>query len=136
MTEPERLGIPPNEDLSELLDTFKVAWIQETSNGEWDSECPELNQCAVTALVIQDLFGGELLRCPTKKGSSHYWNLLPNGEEVDLTINQFSYSGDIPIKAETLKRDRGYVLSFPDTKARYELLSTRVKNILEDSNIY
>ncbi len=87
MTGPERVDIPSNEDLSKLLDALKIAWIGETSNGEWNSEYPELNQYAGTALVVQDLFGGELLRCPTKRGSSHSWNLLPDGEEVDFTIN-------------------------------------------------
>jgi hypothetical protein len=48
----------------------------------------------VTALVVHDLFGGELLEAEVhfRDGSRqgfHYWNRL-DGVEVDLTREQFS----------------------------------------------
>jgi len=102
------------------------AWCAETAKGTWTPECPSLNQCAVTALVVQDFFGGQLLRCKTDSGDSHYWNRLPDGREVDLTEEQFSFIADKPLKEEFVVRERGYVLAFPETVARYLLLKKRV----------
>lgn len=102
------------------------AWCAETAKGAWTAECPSLNQCAVTALVVQDYMGGELLRCKTVEGDSHYWNRLPDGEEVDLTEAQFSFISDKPLKEGLVVRERDYVLSFPDTDARYQILKKRV----------
>src|SRR5579862_5338091 len=46
-----------------LSRAIRAAWSAETSvDGNWDLEHPSVGQCAVTALVIQDLFGGDLLR--------------------------------------------------------------------------
>ena len=48
-----------------------------------------MGQCAVTALVVQDFLGGELIRAFVC-GESHYWNRLPDGSELDLTADQFA----------------------------------------------
>ncbi len=115
--------------VGELLAVLAHAWAADTAKGDWSPDCPMLNQCAVTALVVQDWLGGDLLRCLTAKGDSHYWNQLPNGKEVDLTAGQFVYSGDEPLRSDTIIRTREYVLSFPDTVARYEILKRRVRLI-------
>jgi hypothetical protein len=72
----------------------------------------------VTALIVQDELGGRLLRASTP-GGSHYWNLLEDGTELDLTREQFGGSFE-PGKIEV--RDRQYVLSFAATRRRYEIL--------------
>ncbi len=112
--------------LEELTKLLLKAWGADTAKGSWDERCPELNQCAVTALVVQDVYGGDLLRCKTKNDDSHYWNRLPDGTEVDLTFGQFAFSGDVAYKSEYIVRDREYVLSYPDTVRRYELLKSRL----------
>ncbi len=64
----------------------RKAWCAQTSADpdNWTPENPAWGQCAVTALVIQDLCGGELLRT-TVGGISHYLNELEDGRWVDLT---------------------------------------------------
>jgi hypothetical protein len=115
------------KDLSfALLDS----WGADTAKGEWKEDIPALNQCAVTALIVQDYFGGELLRCPLDDGDSHYWNLTENLGEIDLTFSQFAYTKQQDIPNETIVRPREYVLSFPDTLKRYEILRERVRNCL------
>lgn len=109
---------------------FLKAWCAETAQGNWTPECPSLNQCAVTALIIQDYYGGDLLRCKMSDGDSHYWNRLPEGDE-DWTEEQFDYIDGKPLKADYVIREREYVLSFPNTKMRYELLKQRVEKYLE-----
>jgi hypothetical protein len=60
---------------------------------------------------------------------SHYWNLLDDGRELDLTVEQF----DDPVRpADVVTREREYVLSFPDTRQRYERLRAAVDRALAD----
>lgn len=104
---------------------IQQAWCRETSSEyeKWSPENPALGQCAVTALVIQDLLGGVLVRGKIN-GVSHYWNWLPSGDKVDMTICQFG--DNIAFDEFPIERSREYVLSFPDTKRRYELLKKRI----------
>jgi hypothetical protein len=60
-------------------------------------------------------------------GHSHYWNVLDDGREVDLTLQQFDPCAQ-PVDVE--KRDREYVLSFPDTLERYQRLREDVAQVL------
>jgi hypothetical protein len=45
-----------------------------------------LGQCAVTALLINERYGGKILY---NAQFDHYWNVLPNGQKIDLTRKQF-----------------------------------------------
>ena len=102
---------------------FQDAWSAETSADPagWRADNPSWGQCAVTALVVQDILGGELLRS-TVGGISHYWNRI-DGVELDLTLRQF---GSGWLDAPPVVRERDYVLSFPDTAERYRLLRERM----------
>jgi hypothetical protein len=110
--------------LSRLQDALRRSWSAETSAdaARWSEENPALGQCAVSALIIQDHFGGELLRCDSPTGS-HYFNQLDDGERLDMTSDQFA-GGFVPSHPEL--RDRDYVLSFAETRHRYEKLRRRV----------
>jgi hypothetical protein len=110
--------------LASLRERLHGAWTRETSvqPDDWTARTPSVGQCAVTALVVQDLLGGDLLRAVVD-GGSHYWNRLPNGEELDLTRDQFSSFPD-DIKGEV--RSREYVLSNENTRDRYLTLKERV----------
>lgn len=76
--------------LPRLLIALKRSWDKETCypplQGEWAEKNPAFGQCAVTALIVQDFFGGELLFCDHQ---NHAWNKLPDGTEIDLTQSQF-----------------------------------------------
>jgi hypothetical protein len=88
----------------------------------WSASCPSWGQCAVTALIVQDIFGGSLMRAEVD-GISHYWNKLPTGEQIDLTRDQFA---TFRIDGPPEERSREYVLSNLDTLCRYELLKSRL----------
>jgi len=118
-----------------LQRAIQFGWNEDTAKGEWNSVVPSLNQCAVTALVVQDYLGGDLIRCETLSGDSHYWNRVGN-IDIDLTRDQFWHLNDRPKRETAIIRDREYVLSFPDTEERYELLSKRVALVLEDDEWY
>lgn len=102
-------------------------WSYETCSPSlkniWSKDNPSLGQCAITALIVNDLFGGKIMRCMASSGS-HYYNLI-NDAIVDLTEEQFL--GETPLYSEGCERTREYLLSNEDTKERYILLSNLLK---------
>jgi len=114
------------EDIEKILEK---CWCKETSSDpdNWTEDNPSWGQCAITSLIVQDELGGELLRALLYDSkTSHYWNKLPSEEEVDLTRKQFKI---FQMSTWPIIRDREYVLSFPDTKKRYELLRKKFDEI-------
>jgi hypothetical protein len=112
-------------DRTSLFAAIRHAWAADTSTDSgWSVTCPAQGQCAVTALIVQDYLGGQLVRAEVE-GISHYWNRVKEGE-VDLTRDQFTHFAPTAIGI----RSRRYVLSFPDTVRRYETLKERVAKIL------
>lgn len=113
----------------DLVSAISRSWCKESSAEEgWNKDNPALGQCAVTALIIQDLAGGELLRS-TVGGVSHYWNRLPAGQEVDLTAVQFGPKAILD--APPVVRERDYVISFAPTVERYRVLRERLAREIE-----
>ncbi|HYF10247.1 MAG TPA: hypothetical protein VD967_01415 [Candidatus Paceibacterota bacterium] len=92
----------------------------------WSEKNPLWGHCAVVSLLAQELFGGSLLRRSLagipglEYLRSHYSNRLPNGEEIDFTLEQFE--GRLPENLPTEERERERALSYPDTERRYALL--------------
>ena len=74
-------------ELEELRNIISLGWNYETcspgSKASWSEENPSLGQCAITALIVNDFFGGKIMRCMASTGS-HYYNLI-NGVIVDFT---------------------------------------------------
>jgi hypothetical protein len=87
-------ALPPLADVEQAL---KASWTRETSDDpdRWTPENPPLGQCAVSALVIRALYGGDIViatvldRDGARTPDGHAWNVLPSGEEVDFTFHQF-----------------------------------------------
>ena len=111
------------EDFVDIFNAVKRAWRADTSaSSDSAPDCMELGQCAVTALLVQYGYGGVLKRALVN-GTSHYWNEI-DGQVIDLTRAQF----DEPLTiVDEQERERAYVLSFPATAERYEILKDRVR---------
>lgn len=108
----------------ELAQAVKQSWSRNTSYwaADWSVENPAWGQCAVTALVVQDYVGGDLLGA-TDGSIDHYWNLV-DGVEIDLTSEQFPAP---PHWARTPERVcRETLLANPKTQHRYDELQARV----------
>ena len=76
-----------------IRDSWSIESCDPTHVAVWTPDNPARGQCAVTALVVHDLLGGELLEAEVRNpdGSRqgfHYWNRLA-GLDVDLTLSQF-----------------------------------------------
>src|SRR3954468_204190 len=85
--------------LDALEAAIRAAWSAASCDPvdlpDWSPANPARGQCGVTALVVQDLLGGELLiadvhRADGTRQGVHYWNRFAGGVEVDLTREQFT----------------------------------------------
>ena len=115
-----------------LEERIKAAWSRETSYcpKEWSKENPARGQCAVTALVVQDQLGGEILKCDVvNDDDSHFYNRLPNDSILDLTKSQFPSVSEFTNEKNA---ERNKILSHPGTQERYELL---LKNLNMETKI-
>jgi len=74
---------------------IRAAWGRETSDDpdDWTEENPARGQCAVTAMLVRELLGGEIIVSNVlrdgRRVDRHAWNRLPSGLALDLTREQF-----------------------------------------------
>lgn len=80
-------------DAEDARRRLRLAWSAATS-GKWRADAPALGQCSVTALLLHDRYGLELLSTPTPWGP-HFYN-RKGGERLDLTAEQFAALGAAP----------------------------------------
>ena len=73
-------------DKQNVKNLLKRCWSRESSS-LWAERNPACGQCGVTALVIQDCFGGDILKTPVD-GQWHFYNLI-DGERYNFTTAQF-----------------------------------------------
>jgi hypothetical protein len=116
---------------TEILDpVFRSSWGADTCDpsdlADWHPGNPARGQCGVTALITQELLGGDLILGEVFVGERqvgyHYWNRLPDGREVDFTADQF-YPYEIITGGEEQIRRPGAPTRCRD---RYDLLKLRV----------
>lgn len=111
---------------------FRASWTKETCcsmhRGSWTSLTPEWGQSSITALLIQELFGGTLRQYAADGYGLYFSNVLENAVEIDLTRSQFKQS--IQLWPKTTPVERDFLLNPSDrdfaraaeVKERYELL--------------
>jgi len=127
---------PINQPISinQLEKILEKCWTKETSldSENWIPENPSWGQCAVTACIVNDYFGGKIVWANVNmlgQDISHYFNNI-DGKEIDLTRKQFSPETAVPQgidKTKKFQTTRDYVLSFEKTAERYALLKSRVE---------
>lgn len=100
--------------LEALERAVQAAWSADTAEdpAAWSPENPARDHCDVTALLVRDLLGGEILIANVirdgRRVERHAWNRLPSGLTVDLTRSQFQNGEqfDAPRVAEPLVTNR------------------------------
>lgn len=92
---------------------------------QWNENNPCLGMCAITALVVNDLYGGEIGKIHVDS-ASHYFNIIDE-RIVDLTASQFEQS--ISYSDYELV-DRNIMVSDTSTKLRYGALKDRINSLL------
>jgi len=121
--------------LTEIEAAVRASWDAQTCDPvdlPWSGDNPSKGQCGVTALVLNDLLGGDLLSAEvlfpdgTRQGW-HTWNVfggtdVDDGFQVDLTGEQF-VAGEQIQPAKRITRPPGRPSRTPE---RYDLLRERV----------
>ncbi len=117
-------------EIEKLKQLLTLSWKKDTCSpglrDKWNEENPSLGQCAITSLIVNDLFGGKIMRCMASSGS-HYYNMIDD-ELVDLTVEQFL--GEVPKYENGEERTREYLLGNEDTKNRYMLLNKNLQGLI------
>lgn len=81
------------ERFSDLSKILLTVWSIESSS-KWSPQNPANGQCGVTALVVNDFLGGEILKTKTPDGW-HYYNKI-DGIRCDFTESQFAKNTALP----------------------------------------
>ncbi|PKR85414.1 YunG family protein [Heyndrickxia camelliae] len=107
------------EDIEKaLLNSWSI-----NSSSKWSIVNPARGQCGVTALVVNDILGGEIKKTMLSEGW-HFYNEI-SGKRCDFTASQFNEDieyMDIPSNREE---------AFLDTNQKqYDYLKQSVKNHL------
>ncbi|MFF3614891.1 hypothetical protein [Streptomyces sp. NPDC002580] len=122
--------------LSDIERAVRSSWSAETCTPEfrsrWSPDNPARDQCGVTAMVLNDLLGGELIRGEVhvdgERVDHHWWNRLGTDIEIDLTREQFgpeeTVTGGVIVA-------RPPVTEWRRLREEYELLRDRVMKKLD-----
>lgn len=107
-----------------LLECYSKDLCYPKVQNEWNNNNKCFGMCAITSLIINDYFGGDICKIYVE-GISHYYNLIED-KIIDLTLSQFNC--DIDYKNYQIA-DREKILT-DDTKHRYNVLKERLVNKL------
>jgi len=86
-------------DLLALDKALRASWAADTCSPDdlerapWRPDNPAWGHCDITALIVNDIFDGDLVlgevHLHGEQHGFHYWNRLPSGVDMDLTREQF-----------------------------------------------
>jgi hypothetical protein len=112
---------------------LRASWAADTCSPDdldragWHAGNPAWGHCDVTALVVNDIFGGDFVVGAVYLGAEqhgyHTWNRLASGVDIDLTRDQFR-DGQVvrELRVAVRPADRGGHPRY----AAYDLLRERV----------
>lgn len=118
----------------DLAPIIAIACRADTSSDPagWSRKNPLYGHCAVVAMVVSDLYGGDIVWAeavkPDGSKESHYFNLI-HGVQYDLTAAQFPAGTSVPVgraKTKGFATTRDYVASYQPTCDRYYTLRARL----------
>ena len=118
-----------------FFNALNESWGKDTAYRKdalnWTSDNPALGQCAITALLFNELYGGRIYSGVTDDGVVHYWN-RKYGIKYDFTKQQFNPM----VKFRDVKRwNRNELLATGNVAERYALLRQRVLRKMKDDSI-
>lgn len=122
--------------LAAIENALRTSWAAATcspddlARADWTSANPAWGHCDITALVVNDILGGDLVVGEVRLGGEqhgyHWWNRLPSGMEIDLTRDQFR-QGQTITAGRIVPRPAGRL---PRRWEEYQLLRDRVMDKL------
>ena len=120
--------------LDDLFEALLEVWCAETTYPSCKDEYyyeidPTLGQCAITATLVHDIFGGTIHKIYLNGGGTHYFNKI-NDNYIDLTSDQFFGFGYYIEYEPNEKVPREYCGKNQNTNMRFNLLFERLKNYI------
>ncbi len=126
------------ENIHDLYDALTHSWTRETCTSrlrhKWTNEDYTCCQCAITAFLVQDIFGGDIYEVPLENGGVHCFNII-DGMAVDLASEQFGDKVKDLDYAHATIQDREFRMKEPEKKDRYELLKSNLTTYLSNNKI-
>jgi hypothetical protein len=105
--------------LTGIAEALRAAWAADTCSPDdiaraaWSPDNPAWGHCDITALIVNDLFGGDLMVAEVysdgQQHGFHWWNRLSSGVEIDMTREQFRL-GQTLTGARAVTRPTGRLL--------------------------
>lgn len=112
-------------DETRMRSALQKAWSLKTAR-QWTAECPAAGQCNVTAVVVQDIYGGDICLTPLDGYDvPHFYNVF-DGQRVDLTDSQF----DVSPSYDDTPTTRAHAMNWV-TSEEHETLLSALKTELE-----
>lgn len=112
-----------------MINLIKMSWTKDTAYPKcqegWKNNHSSTGQCAVTALLIQELMGGDIV---VNKRLNHYFNVV-DGITIDLTKDQFP-SQTIEIDGVV---ERDTLLANKNTRDRFVGLRMNLQHLISQS---
>jgi len=103
----------------QLLKAYNIDTVNSKYKEKWNKNNPTYGQCAITSILVQNLFGGDIYKLEKE---NHYYNFI-NGEIIDLTKEQFDCELDY---SSGIKRIKAFD---EETMGRYK----KLKDLLDAS---
>ena len=109
-----------------LFEFLLEVWCKETTypgcrDGYCYEENPTFGQCAITAMLVHDIFGGTIHKIHLEGGGTHYFNKI-NNKYIDLTSDQFFGFGYVIDYKTNEKVSVEYLYKNLNTYLRFNLL--------------
>lgn len=124
------------ENIHQLYDALTHCWTKETCTSrlrhKWSEQDYTCGQCAITAFIVQDVFGGDIYEVPLETGGVHCFNIV-DGKAVDLASEQFGDKVKDLDYAHATIQDREFRMQEPEKKERYELLKSNLTTYLSNN---
>ena len=109
---------------------IKNSWGKDTAYRDdvdkWSPINSSAGQCAVTALILHNYFGGKIYSGVSDDDIVHFWNII-YGVKIDLTREQFKNTKKFK---DVMRWDANELLKTGNVNYRYEILKKRVENYL------
>jgi hypothetical protein len=125
--------------LQRLTQALHQAWDENTGYANatsWTNENPSRGQCMTSSLVVQDYFGGDIVRYEVTADNlneTHYFNILEDGTRIDTTGAQYKIAVSMkpkPVQLGAFISLREKRLSDEETHEKYLLLKSKVEAII------
>jgi len=109
---------------------LKNSWCKESCSPSLRENWPNGNvakgQCFVTAVAVQETFGGEVFELHITEKEIHYYNII-DGEIVDLSSEQFGEKITAEFYRAGIPSNVALRMSDPIKRNRYAVLRNHMK---------